>query len=379
VVTTPVYYHLSTDSELELREASASALQYATGESSLGMTRFVPSTMRVYGRTIVIPRAYKGVTEWTFSELCKTTLGPADYTTLASNYHTLILRDVPVLTSLMKNEARRFITLLDALYECRCKLFITAEAGPDNLFFSEKQNLTEENDDAIQSETFSEAYQDATAPFRPNILTENPNYAESNLEPDYTHARLAGMLNADALEDDPPNRPRKPFGRSFGRTDAEMARRPIDPDEPRFARRTVDFSKTGAFTGEDEKFAYKRAQSRLWEMCGRRWWARSEDGWHRPLPVEVRRWERAVDEDVVAPKVSGSAVWAGDVGMGESTVDETRNESMFRHGASPFRMSQEPPPKLSWVHAWGLMKWGPRAGAWGKGPEGLQDRGNEKR
>ena len=374
----PLHYHLSNESELGFREAYAAALQYATGESPPSMINFTPNTMQVYGRTITIPRTYKGVCEWTFSELCKTTLGPADYTTLASNYHTLLLRDVPILTSQMKNEARRFITLLDALYECRCKLFITAEAGPDDLFFPEKkQNSTEETDDAIQSETFSEAYQDATAPFRPNILTENPNYAESNLEPDYTHARLAGLLNADALEDDPPN---KPFGRSFGRADAEMARRPIDPDESRYyGGRAVDFSKTGAFTGEDEKFAYKRARSRLWEMCGRRWWARREQGWHRPLPVEVRRWERAVDEGVVAPEVAGSAVQGGDVGMGQSTVDETRDESMFRHGASPFRTSREPPPKLSWVHAWGLMKWGPRAGAWGKGPEGLQDRGNEKR
>ena len=379
VIKTPLYYHLANDSEMGLHQAYASALQHATGESSLDLATFIPSTMRVYGRTIIIPRAYKGVTEWTFSGLCKTTLGPADYTTLASNYHTLILRDVPILTSLMKNEARRFITLLDALYECRCKLFITAEAGPDDLFFPEKQNVGEENNDAIQSETFSEAYQDATAPFRPNILTENPNYAESNLEPDYTHARLAGMLNADALEDDPPNRPQKPFGRSFGRTDAEMERRPIDPDEARYARPAVDFSKTGAFTGEDEKFAYKRAQSRLWEMCGRRWWARREEGWHRPLPVEVRRWERAVGEGVGVTNVSESAVQAADVGMGGSTVDETRDEKMFRHGASPFRTSQEPPPKLSWVHAWGLMKWGPRAGAWGKGPEGLQDRGSEKR
>ena len=61
----------------------------------------------------------------------------------------------------------------------------------------------------MQSETFAEAYQDATAPFRPNILTQNPNYAEPDPEPDYTHARLAGLLNADALEDDPPNKPHK--------------------------------------------------------------------------------------------------------------------------------------------------------------------------
>jgi predicted ATPase len=339
--------------------------------------------MKVYGRTIIIPRAYEGLTEWTFSELCKATLGPADYITLASTYHTLILRDVPILTSLLKNEARRFITLLDALYECRCKLFITAEAGPDDLFFPDQQQhtISDETGDAIQSETFSEAYQDATAPFRPNILTENPNYAEPDPEPDFTHARLAGLLNADALEDDPPNKPARdrkqnPFGRSFGRTDAEVGRRPIDPDEqPTYTRRSVDFGKTSIFTGEDEKFAYKRAQSRLWEMCGVTWWARKEEGWHRPLPAEVRRWERSVNDNNVASNVLDS----GDVRMGEATVDETRDESMFRHGGSPFRTEREPPPKLSWVHVWGMMKWGSKAGVWGEGVDGLKDRASEKK
>ena len=180
---------------------------------------FKPHTMEVYGRTVMIPRSCQGVAEWTFDELCKPTFGPADYISLASTFHTLILRDVPVLTWIMKNEARRLITLLDALYECRCKLFITAAAGPDELFFPDIES--EENGDAVYSETLSEVYQDATAPFRPNILSQNPNYAEPDAEPDYTHARLAGLLNADALEDDPPNKPRRnAFARSFGRSDA---------------------------------------------------------------------------------------------------------------------------------------------------------------
>jgi peroxisome-assembly ATPase len=378
-VTKPFNCCLLSEPELDKKQAYTYALEQATGDP-FDTVKFIPGAMTVYGRTITIPRTYKGITDWTFSELCKTTLGPADYITLASTYNTLILRDVPILTSLMKNEARRFITLLDALYECRCKLFITAEAGPDDLFFPEQQH-SDSVGDSIQSETFSEAYQDATAPFRPNILTENPNYAEPDPEPDFTHARLAGLLNADALEDDPPNKPgkRNPFGRSFGRTDAEIARRPVDPDElPSYARKGVDFGKTSAFTGEDEKFAYKRAQSRLWEMCSSRWWSRREEGWHRPLPLEVRRWERSVDDAVLAPKYPDAGM-GGDVKMGGSTVDETRDESMFRHGGSPFRTEREPPPKLSWVHAWGMMKWGAKAGAWGQGTDGLKDRGNQKR
>lgn len=377
----PRHYALTTENDTDQQRSYQELLALATGEPPSQTFAFIPSSIRVYGRTIPIPRTYQGVTEWTFSELCKTTLGPADYTTLASTYHTLILKDVPVLTWLMKNEARRFITLLDALYECRCKLFIVAEAGPDELFFPEKQGTGEEGD-AIQSETFSEAYQDATAPFRPNILSDNPNYAEPDPEPNYTHARLAGLLSADALEDDPPNKPakqgRNAFGRSFGRTDSEMERPPIDPDDqPSYRYRSPDFGKTSAFTGEDERFAYKRAQSRLWEMCGAKWWARSEEGWHRPLPVEVRRWERSINEVPVQATPADADDFRGDVTIGNATVDETRDERSFKYGGSPFRTSEEPPPQFSGVHAWGVMQWGKKAGTWGQGVDGLEKRRNE--
>jgi predicted ATPase len=378
VLSAPMNYVVSSD---ESATPFSDVLGKATGYQSLEAIPWERAVMKVYGRQIAVPRTLDGTACWTFDELCKTHLGPADYISLASTYHTVILTDVPVLTWLMKNEARRFITLLDALYECRCKLIITAAAGPDDIFFPEQAG--NEESDAILSETFAEAYQDVTAPFRPNILSENPNYAEPDAEPDYTHARLAGLLNADALEDDPPNKPRRnPFGRSFGRTDSEMERKPIDPDEPRYTNRP-NFSKSGAFTGEDERFAYKRAQSRLWEMCGAKWWARSEADWHRPLPVDVRAWEKSNAERALAQAattVSESRA-SSDVTMGEAQEDNTRDARSFKHSsASPFRTSTEEPPKISWTHIWGSgVPWGKKAGAWGKGPEGLKDRGNEKR
>jgi protein AFG1 len=376
VLSAPMNYIVSSD---ETGTSFSDVLNTATGYQTLETIPWKSAVMKVYGRQIAVPRTLDGTACWTFDELCKTHLGPADYISLASTYHTVILTDVPVLTWLMKNEARRFITLLDALYECRCKLIITAAAGPDDIFFPEKAG--EEENDALLSETFAEAYQDVTAPFRPNILSENPNYTEPDAEPDYTHARLAGLLNADALEDDPPNKPhRNPFGRSFGRTDSEMERKPIDPDEPLYTHRP-NFSKSGAFTGEDERFAYKRAQSRLWEMCGAKWWARSEADWHRPLPVDVRAWERSIAERAVAQAAVGVTTASSDVTMGEAQEDNTRDERSFKHSsASPFRTSTEEPPKISWTHIWGSgVPWGKKAGAWGKGVEGLKDRGNEKR
>jgi predicted ATPase len=268
------------------------------------------------------------------------------------------------MTWLMKNEARRLITLLDALYECRCKLFVSAAAGPDDIFFPDEQLRRAAGDltgDSVYSETLSEVYQDATAPFRPNILSQNPNYAEPDNEPDYTHVRLAGLLKADSLEDSTPispsphqtatttttanNRnilpkPPNPFGRTFGLVDSELPHhRPLDPDDDihssshtqtsSSSSSAPDFGKTSSFTGEDERFAYKRAQSRLWEMCSQRWWERKEEGWHRPLPVEARRWER----EVVGRGESGSVgkgEEGSDVKMGEKREDGTRDERSFR-------------------------------------------------
>ncbi|KAA8619593.1 Mitochondrial ATPase [Pyrenophora tritici-repentis] len=51
---------------------------------------------------------------------------------------------------------------------------------------------------------------------------------------------------------------------------------------------------------------------------------------------------------------------------------------MFKHGASPFRTHPDAPPKFAWTHAWGMMTWGKKAGAWGKGVEGLDERDKVK-
>ncbi|KAL2115449.1 hypothetical protein VTJ04DRAFT_9704 [Mycothermus thermophilus] len=237
-----------------------------------------PATLTVYGHRLEVPKQYSGISLWDFSDLVST-LGPADYVTLASNYHTFIIDRVPVLTLSMKNEARRFITLLDALYEARCKLLMRAPAGPDQLFFPEtrqrapgtvtdtthlSENDTEPLTDATYSETIAEIYQDQTVPFRPNIATYSDN------------------------------------------PDQDPAADPSKTETSQQAIVKADFTKTAAvFTGQDERFAYKRAASRLWEMCSARWHARSGEGWWMPLPRDARHWEggdpsrplgRAMDE-----------------------------------------------------------------------------------
>ncbi|EDO01342.1 hypothetical protein SS1G_03816 [Sclerotinia sclerotiorum 1980 UF-70] len=171
-VNTPKKYLLTSDSDDAWEN-----LVKSTFPSSPEPIPWQSTTLLVYGRTVPVPRHLNGITYWDFPTLCGGAFGPADYITMASTFHTLILDSIPILTLLQKNEARRLITLLDALYEARCKLIIRAAVGPDTLFFPEttlpssSDSESENPQDAVYPETLSEIYQDQTSPFRPNIST----------------------------------------------------------------------------------------------------------------------------------------------------------------------------------------------------------------
>ena len=69
-----------------------------------------------------------------FASLCGQALGPQDYLALASDFHTVFLEAVPQLSAERRNEAARFVSLIDALYEGRVKLVVLAEAEPEGLY-----------------------------------------------------------------------------------------------------------------------------------------------------------------------------------------------------------------------------------------------------
>ncbi|MGH7212730.1 MAG: cell division protein ZapE, partial [Acetobacteraceae bacterium] len=90
--------------------------------------------LMVTGRRLTVPIAAEGVARFEFAALCGTALGPGDYLALATHYHALILDDIPRLSPDNFDEARRFITLIDTLYDHRVKLLASAEAMPDQLY-----------------------------------------------------------------------------------------------------------------------------------------------------------------------------------------------------------------------------------------------------
>jgi len=95
----------------------------------------VPSEdIEVQGRTLHVPKSLKGVAVFSFKRLCGEARGAADYLAIARRYHTVILVGIPRLSPDNRNEAARFVTLIDALYEHKVKLLAMADASPMDLY-----------------------------------------------------------------------------------------------------------------------------------------------------------------------------------------------------------------------------------------------------
>ncbi|MBN8808627.1 MAG: AFG1 family ATPase [Sphingomonas sp.] len=95
----------------------------------------VPSEeLVVQGRTLRVPKALKGVAVFAFRKLCGEARGAADYLAIARRYHTVILVGIPKLGPENRNEAARFVSLIDALYEHKVKLLAAADAEPAHLY-----------------------------------------------------------------------------------------------------------------------------------------------------------------------------------------------------------------------------------------------------
>jgi cell division protein ZapE len=86
------------------------------------------------GRTLHVPKSLKGVAVFSFKRLCAEARGAADYLAVARHFHTVIIVGIPVMGPEMRNEASRFVTLIDALYEHKVKLFASAAAEPEQLY-----------------------------------------------------------------------------------------------------------------------------------------------------------------------------------------------------------------------------------------------------
>ncbi|KAJ3500907.1 hypothetical protein NLJ89_g9580 [Agrocybe chaxingu] len=283
--------------------------------------------LHIFGRTVSIPWASGSVCKLSFTDLCDQSLGPADYLTIASTFPVVVISDIPVLPLSSKNQARRFISLIDALYESKCRIVCLAETTPDKLFFpdavvAQDEETRVDDVDVMMAESVAET-QDV---YRPNVSSyDAPQMREAPAAP-----KVA--LSLDTLS---------------------------------------------IFSGEEEQFAFKRALSRLVEMTSAAY--NRTDNW-TPLPSSARQWETrkgftasAVSDvyDLSRSKISTNnqeplkdsspaALRPG------ALAEDFAEEVSYGAVNTPFRRPHA--PSISSDHVWGVREdWGQKAKEWGKG------------
>lgn len=123
---TPVYYS-------PLGPAADAAMDRAWAAMIAG-ARERAEKIAVKGRTIVAPRTARGIARFTFAELCERPLGASDYLAIVRRYGALFIDHIPAMNPDRRDAAKRFVTLIDAIYESRTKLVCSAAALPDALY-----------------------------------------------------------------------------------------------------------------------------------------------------------------------------------------------------------------------------------------------------
>ncbi|MGR3344942.1 MAG: cell division protein ZapE [Paracoccaceae bacterium] len=127
--------HKLADTEVYFTPVNAAArlaIEKLWNELSGGIGE--PLVLTVQGREVTVPAFRNGVARATFWELCGRALGAADYLALAEAIRVLVFENVPCLSRSNYNEAKRFVILIDALYEARVRLVMSAAEVPERLY-----------------------------------------------------------------------------------------------------------------------------------------------------------------------------------------------------------------------------------------------------
>ncbi|MFN8830804.1 MAG: cell division protein ZapE [Labrys sp. (in: a-proteobacteria)] len=136
-LASPTDYRLTKLSGVEtyvVRDPDDASGLGALFERLTGGVAGTPIALPVKGRTVAVPAAAMGVAWFHFDDLCRKPLGASDYLAIAERFHTVLIAGVPVMDEAERNEAKRFITLVDTLYDRGVKLLVEAAAEPGGLY-----------------------------------------------------------------------------------------------------------------------------------------------------------------------------------------------------------------------------------------------------
>jgi cell division protein ZapE len=125
-------------------DASADAALDKAWIKMTGNAPCKPRDISIKGRVLHVPCSAHGVARFSFADICEKPLAASDYLRLARDYHTIMIDRVPVMDYAERNAAKRFITLIDTLYDNRVKLMASAQAGPMSLYVASEGNEASE-------------------------------------------------------------------------------------------------------------------------------------------------------------------------------------------------------------------------------------------
>jgi cell division protein ZapE len=128
-----------------------------------GVEQGTEAELAVKGRKVIVPEAANGVARFEFSQLCEVPLGASDYLSIARTYHTVMIDNIPQLGPAKRNEARRFINLIDTLYDAKVGLVVSAETEVDSIYIEGDGQFLFERTISRLIEMRSEAYLSARA------------------------------------------------------------------------------------------------------------------------------------------------------------------------------------------------------------------------
>jgi cell division protein ZapE len=97
-----------------------------------------PVDLTVKGRTVHVPRAVRDVARFSFADLCEKPHGARDFLAIAARFHTIFIDHVPILAEARRNETKRFILLIDTLYDRHARIVVSAEAEPEKLYVGKR-------------------------------------------------------------------------------------------------------------------------------------------------------------------------------------------------------------------------------------------------
>ena len=143
--TTIIALNSQTDYRLSYLKSAQQVFHYPLGDSSEEfikttyeqLTQYAPMkpySLEVLGRTVFLTSAYQGIALTSFKELCEQPLGSHDYNLIAQHFDIIIMANIPKLSCEKRNESKRFMTLIDALYEHNVKFICSAESPAEELY-----------------------------------------------------------------------------------------------------------------------------------------------------------------------------------------------------------------------------------------------------